>query len=279
LVLDLEQEGTVNLDHVRTTPKRTIGLGSIELLGKNNNKNEVVKKVEAATTTGPNAYLVEDEDGEGEYSADEDEYSVHDDEFLVDELPQEASQVTENESSTLKSDTVPPKPLAPKSWAALAKPSSVAAATTTADQPSIIADRNMLAAFGSMNVSEGGGQYSDAEDHDEPTSADAASAELQSNFPSLTAAATVPYEGSSDDEEEEAAHCKPIDHERREAKKLQALQPVSKSGRSYNSFRKYGNLMKPKSASNSAAKTKQEETIAPSNWEPRNNQETERLAN
>jgi RNA-binding protein NOB1 len=272
LVLDLEQEGTVDLHHVRTSPKRKIGLGTIELLGKNSNKKEEEKKGEAATTAAPNADLVEEEDGE-------DEYSVDDDEFSVDELAQQESQGKEDESSTLEPETVPTKPSAPKSWAALVKPSSAAAATTTADQPSIIADRNMRVAFGSMNVSESaiasGGQYSDADDDDDdeqPTSADAASAELQSIFPSLMVAATVPYEGSSDEEEEEAVHRKPIDHEELEAKKQQALQPVSKSGRSYNSFRKYGNLMKPKSASKPASKTKQEETVAALTMEPRINE-------
>ena len=72
--------------------------------------------------------------------------------------------------------------------------------------------------------------------------------ELKSEFPSLVAARHVPYEGSDDE-----AACQGIDEQdaKRKAdeeRKRKSLQPVSKSGKLYNSFRNYETLMKPKPA-------------------------------
>ena len=77
--------------------------------------------------------------------------------------------------------------------------------------------------------------------------------ELQSDFPSLQAALTVPYEGS-DDEGDNGNNARSrqedstlgMSREEQEARKKQSLQPVSKSGKMYNSFRNYGKLMKAK---------------------------------
>jgi RNA-binding protein NOB1 len=99
--------------------------------------------------------------------------------------------------------------------------------------------------------------------------------ELRSEFPSLAAALHVPYEGSdnedeskSDDEgkcsgEDALAAAKAADEER----KHQSLQPVTKSGKLYNSFRKYGNLMKPadpakKASTSSSSQTGEQIVVA-----------------
>jgi RNA-binding protein NOB1 len=98
-----------------------------------------------------------------------------------------------------------------------------------------------------------GGQFSDAEEDEGSESAFDAEdesgvlAELQLDFPSLAAASTVPY----CDDDAETGGQDPSERLRRrreaeEVRKQQSLRPVSKSGKLYNSFRKYGDLMKPR---------------------------------
>jgi RNA-binding protein NOB1 len=98
-------------------------------------------------------------------------------------------------------------------------------------------------------VDDATGQFSDAEDEDDDDEQveTALEEDLQSDFPSLQAALTVAYEGS--DDEDEVPHVPaPITFTREEQEELKkkSLQPISNSGKLYNSFRKYGNLMKPK---------------------------------
>jgi hypothetical protein len=114
----------------------------------------------------------------------------------------------------------------------------------------------------------GVGQFDDASESDEE---EEETIELELEFPSLLAASTVPYEGEDNEinnnlevvneekekvvEKEEKGANK--DEEKNKKKtvfltdeeKAQNLSRVSKSGRSYNSFRKYKGLMKPKQQS------------------------------
>lgn len=71
--------------------------------------------------------------------------------------------------------------------------------------------------------------------------------ELDMEFPSLSAALTIPYEGSDDEgdkgevgNEEKLKRAEEEEKRKREA----SLQPVSKSGKLYNSFRGYKDLVK-----------------------------------
>jgi hypothetical protein len=151
---------------------------------------------------------------------------------------------------------IPTKPAAPKSWAALVHPSTAPSATM-ADS-----DANVNVSFGSMRISSpaapttsvDAGQFDDAND-DEDTKTSDGQDDSQSDFPSLAMAAMlVPYERSDDEDEQEdgqpaVRQDEPqfvkLTYEELEAKKKEALKPISKSGKHYNSFRKYGKLMTP----------------------------------
>eukprot|EP00554_Chaetoceros_debilis_P005304 CAMPEP_0194074534 /NCGR_PEP_ID=MMETSP0149-20130528/1638_1 /TAXON_ID=122233 /ORGANISM="Chaetoceros debilis, Strain MM31A-1" /LENGTH=746 /DNA_ID=CAMNT_0038754745 /DNA_START=61 /DNA_END=2301 /DNA_ORIENTATION=- len=72
------------------------------------------------------------------------------------------------------------------------------------------------------------------------------SEELDMEFPSLSAALTVPYEGSDDeDENDQLGHADKLKKAEEEFQKRRAasLQPVSGSGKIYNSFRKYKDIV------------------------------------
>lgn len=72
--------------------------------------------------------------------------------------------------------------------------------------------------------------------------------ELAEAFPSLAAAATVPYDGSDDEGEVDAAGGKSalqLAQEEAERKRQESLKPIAatKNGKLYNSFRKYGHVV------------------------------------
>jgi RNA-binding protein NOB1 len=284
LLYDLEREGCGDMSHVRTTPKRTLGLGKIESLGKGEGASASV-----------------------EIPADQ----------IDEEFEEEAdSPVMENEEEE-KVDTGPDSSTSapaqkPKTWANLLNPSTTST-EATGDQPtpseSRIAEKGMNVTFGQMNLSKArgnaddqGGQFSDAEEDSaadesdsdfdpdqafsdeecdvyvlDPEEAEDIQQEaedlqkastkvaesppfeedLQSDFPSLAASLQVKYEGSDDegsDNEGSDGKGDGVDEElaAEEERKRRSRQPVSNSGKLYNSFRKYGKLMKP--ANPSAAK-------------------------
>lgn len=126
---------------------------------------------------------------------------------------------------------------------------------------------------GNGSDGNGGGQFSDAEDDDDfdfgtetqfanstaptgttnaqpSTSTVTVEEDLSSDFPSLAASLQVPYEGSDneDDEQEEepAETAAQLAKAAAEERKKEALKPVTKSGKLYNSFKKYKKVMKPK---------------------------------
>jgi RNA-binding protein NOB1 len=73
----------------------------------------------------------------------------------------------------------------------------------------------------------------------------------------MAAAATVPYEGEDTNSKDRL-----LEQERlQEELKQQSLQPISKSGKTYNSFRKYRSLMKP--AAPKAANSKPSSVLSP----------------
>jgi RNA-binding protein NOB1 len=93
---------------------------------------------------------------------------------------------------------------------------------------------------------------------------------IESEFPSLAAAATVPYEGSDDEagEEEEDIDSQLAWKKEEEERKKKSLQPMV-NGRvinnnkqaSYNSFRKYGNVVSTDGSAVAMKKQKEQSTI------------------
>ncbi|CAJ1934562.1 unnamed protein product [Cylindrotheca closterium] len=246
LCVDLEKEGCLDLEHIRTSPKRMVGLGPIKnLAGDDKTENQEEKK----------EGTVEEEDDDGEDSDDEGN-ELEDGVTFFQQSPSVADA---------PEPIAAPKPEAPKqpmSWAKVANPSASDSVTVVKESMKTITLAEPSPATG------GGGQFDDADDDEENVSGndqtndianeEELQKELESAFPSLTAAATVPYEGSDDEEEEEEdkadaeteddeeAMLKKLEEEEseRERKRQEALKPISNSGKLYNSFRKYGDLMK-----------------------------------
>ena len=270
LLYDLEREGCQgDVSHIRTTPKRTLGVGRIESLAK-----------EGDALVEPD---IEQEDMDEQAGA----------EFF--ETPVEP--VPE------KDEGAPPKQAGAKSWAMLVNPA--AASPLQVEFETKVADRALKVRFGSMNLSgervveyndqDLGGQFSDAEE-DSMSSDDEGYAdsdveisdeecdvyildpdeveerkasmenELKSDFPSLSASLLVPCEESN---EEDGIGSAPtlgpatLAKQEAERKKQEALRPVTKSGKLYNSFRKYGDVMKPKYTTIGITEEESSETQAP----------------
>lgn len=238
LLYDLEKEGCNGVvEHIRKTPKRMLGVGKVEMLVKNEVSTE--------------EYDVE------EVSDSEDETDDMEPNGLEPAMIQVAEQAASLPPSTVNETE---KPLKPKTWAMLVKPSEGSSEIPKVTSPIPIAtlvEQAISRPFGKMNLQNNasvtGGQFSDAEDDEFESSVtndnngvthDVLQDELKSDFPSLSAACLVPYEGGDDEEAE------PVDLEAQrkadELRKQQSLKPISKSGKLYNSFRGYQDLLKPK---------------------------------
>jgi RNA-binding protein NOB1 len=281
LLYDLEREGcggVHNMSHVRTTPKRKVGVGKIQSLNQtthaaasaanNNNNNNPASEEEETKHADPLMMR----DGHGASFFESHEIDIVDDSEDDDDDEEEDSEDEENpanaemvehndeapqgghEDDTPKAVTSTVAPL--KSWAMLVNPGTasrqalpvVAAASTPVAQ---MAEQAMSVSFGQMNLSDNANTGGEAEEdgasnHEDDLDLEA---ELQSDFPSLQVALTVPYDGSDDEGERPGTTSTNIvgrAGEVQEKIKQEALKPVSSSGKMYNSFRKYGDLMKPK---------------------------------
>jgi RNA-binding protein NOB1 len=269
LLYDLEREGT-DMEHVRTTPKRPVGVGTIKMMGGGEKKSP-------ATASNEQYDVVEDEEEEEEEEEDS-ESDQEADAPPVDDFNEEKAH------ETAASSNQPPQP---KTWAMLVNPTEASTALPIVPEPASIAEKAVHVSFGKMNLrkehvesEDVGGQFSDAEEdtlgeEEEESSSEfnsqkeisdeecdvyirdpddlegeksltvdqqrALEEDLKSELPSLAAARLVPYEGSDDEGDEEEAKRR-ADEER----KRQSLQPISNSGKLYNSFRKYGDLLKTK---------------------------------
>jgi RNA-binding protein NOB1 len=271
LLYDLEREACRgNVSHVRTCPKRMIGLGPIATLGGGGSGSSTSAKepplgsFQGGDNQAPPKSLYESEGEDGEFSVDgesaeEDEASTHS-EMLEDQLEKKDGSAL----ATRK----------PKSWAQAVNPAarSVSDAPPGSLEPSDDVDSWVTSRFGRINLwaratpgvgnDLGGGQFSDAEEDEDSdncpdidTGAERdVEGELELDFPSLAAASTVPYCYDDDKpggHDEKADNEDPTERLRRrqqaeEDRKNQSLRPVSKSGKLYNSFRNYGDLMKPR---------------------------------
>lgn len=276
LVLDLEREGCLSIEHLRTTPKRTVGLGTITSLAsrpkESTSSDENKEGKEESSATAPAA--VEDYDIVEESDDDDDDDCEDDD----DDDEEKEGPTTSRPTTTISS------------WAALVNPQEGSktvqvdiAPTATHVLSSGLASMTLISS--SSNQAEAlGGQWDDASEEEEKSNDNSplSGTDLESEFPSLAAAATVPFEGEDDDDEDiaptnghnpspsettktaamtttsrtvvfedDTAVKERLEQERRdeeeerERRKQEALKPISKSGKMYNSFRKYGKLMKP----------------------------------
>uniref|UniRef100_A0A7S4AL11 PIN domain-containing protein n=1 Tax=Pseudo-nitzschia australis TaxID=44445 RepID=A0A7S4AL11_9STRA len=309
LTIDLEREGnrimggTSTSEHIRTTPKRKIGLGSIVAMNQGSKKDpdaavpnavatvqeekedantEILPEEETQKLLGREDYdEVEDseEDDESDDNDDDDDDGGGDDNS-VDVEQQESIAVGAPtpvpESAEVGATATPP---VKKSWATLVNPTAASVtATTLTKSPAFSLSLAPMKLTSSEKDSDGngngngngGGQFDDASEDESENATNTLEEELQMEFPSLSATITVPYEGEDDEirakndetlaaaadssetgkEEEKDGGDKP--HKKKasvfmtEEEKQKNLQPLSKSGLKYNSFRKYKGLMKPK---------------------------------
>ncbi|CAB9509684.1 20S-pre-rRNA D-site endonuclease NOB1 [Seminavis robusta] len=233
LVYELEQEGCQgNMDHVRKTPKRTVGIGKVELLNNNNKP----KQQQQATDNNNAGESKEEEELEYDVVEDSEEEEEEEEEKSKEQVSFFEEKPTQPPEITTPATTTP---AAPKSWAMLVNPKTAASAPAPDIQT---AEVSLKASMGQLNINNDG-QFSDAEEEDEEeidNNNNGVQEELQLEFPSLAASIHVPYEGDDNDME-------PIEYQQRaeEERKKKATQPVSNSGKLYNSFRGYGKLFQP----------------------------------
>jgi RNA-binding protein NOB1 len=248
LLYDLESRAcSGNIDHVRKTPKRTLGVGKIELLCA----QQPLSSLKSS-------------------SVDKQRDDVFDERRVDPKIGLPAAAET-------KEWTGSDQPARISTWALVVNPleasSCLPQVSITPEPCERLGETALLAPFGQMKLAQDlpvQGQFSDASSSDEESCSDddydeaftsdeeaeayifdpeelseaALQEDLKSEFPSLEAACLVPYEGDDDDDaavdEEESKRL--ADEER----KRQSLQPISKSGKLYNSFRNYGELMSSK---------------------------------
>lgn len=257
LVVDLELEGCYSLEHLRVTPKRTIGLGTITTLSKSKQSEgqDNEEKKEGDQAEDEVDFEISEEEGDSDSSSD-------------DENVESSDEETDPESPSAAAVRAIP----PLSWAKLVNPlegSESVQIDADSITGAIVTPMEMLAVAEPRHEGVEEGSATDGD----------VVRELACEFPSLAAAATVPYEGDdqesavtdnsttepsciegistkpknvrfcedvldNDKKEEARANRLKVEHEERERRKQEALKPISKSGKLYNSFRSYGNLMK-----------------------------------
>lgn len=230
LTLDLEREGCHgSVAHLRTTPKRTIGLGTMTTLNTTTTTHHMEEKKDDPASSLDYDIIVLEDDGSEESEDDEDDGDEGD--------------------NVLAEDTQVPT-TSSFSWAKLVNPKD--------------GSETVQVEVGDVAVKQ------NTTNQEEEPSPNTLVEELASEFPSLSASATVPFEGEDEhDDDEQVVSTKNSkrlvqfddagmaaemeceaerlqqEAEERERLKKEALKPISKSGKLYNSFRKYQDLMKP----------------------------------
>lgn len=257
LVYELEKEGC-GVDHIRTTPKRTVGVGKVQLL--NAKKTEAVAAAAAVAATVAATKTGEEEEEDVEYDEVEDSDEEGGDEASIEKDKEKLSFFEEAPIQPPVMAATEPVPMKaagpPKSWAILVNASKAGATV-----PATATDKGIpTKAFYKMNLKNApdDGQFSDAEG-DEDVAATKVEEEPEQDFPSLSAAIHVPYEAEVD-EMEPVEYDPPSndnndhDHDNEtqktkemieEDRKVEAVKPISNSGKLYNSFRGYNKLFKP----------------------------------
>lgn len=233
LAYELEGEWT-DMTHVRKTPKRMVGMGKIESMGEEKDE-ETLEEAEA-----------------------------------IDPSPQTPNVIPVEETQVEPTPRPPPK-----TWANL-----VNRDIGSNEVPVIIpaVDDEKVEKSVTFNVDDQEGQFSDAEESTRSSTGSFDSEaeisdeecdvyildpeevaeknrkvleqDLEAEFPSLAASSLIPYDGSDKEEDDIAENSLAANVERKEQleqkRKEDSLKPKSNSGKLYNSFRKYGDLMKPK---------------------------------
>eukprot|EP00560_Eucampia_antarctica_P005142 CAMPEP_0197841998 /NCGR_PEP_ID=MMETSP1437-20131217/46485_1 /TAXON_ID=49252 ORGANISM="Eucampia antarctica, Strain CCMP1452" /NCGR_SAMPLE_ID=MMETSP1437 /ASSEMBLY_ACC=CAM_ASM_001096 /LENGTH=828 /DNA_ID=CAMNT_0043451819 /DNA_START=48 /DNA_END=2535 /DNA_ORIENTATION=- len=203
LLYDLEAEGCHGeMCHIRTTPKRAVGIGRITPLQTNKIKIEQDTKVPDESETAENCTSNNANEAENKdqpicpndptfFEVSPEDIDVSDDD---DDSQNESDASSKNNTDTVTDsshDTMSTTTISKKTWATTVDPSASAASTSrtnhqttvTATKVDDIADRALHSSFGSMNISSGrkhtesktnhfptgikgdlGGQFSDAEE-------------------------------------------------------------------------------------------------------------------
>jgi len=314
LTLDLEREGNLvagntDLEHIRTTPKRKIGLGTIlpmnnakqkddageEKKGEDGDADAAAAAAAATAVEAPKLLGREDYDEvEDSDESDDDEDHVEEEGEDVEDSDQSDNNNNNNnnneeEEADMRSvgegDVASPvsEPAVPvrKTWATLVNPIAASASVAPTDParglslaPMTLRDEKEededggAGQFDDASEDGGGEQNDDQKQQTNATTITTVEEELQLDFPSLTASVTVPFEG--EDHEIEArleTEAKTGDGKPKaktsvfmtEEEKQKNLQPLSKSGRIYNSFRKDKGLFKPKPVKKKAASVEEQD--------------------
>jgi RNA-binding protein NOB1 len=265
LLYDLEREANGgDMSHVRTTPKRRMGLGRMQTLGP------ATKTTTANTVIDAQDYIVEREEDfvkddsvtngvrhiaeDDRHEADVSKAVEHSNHPAADPSPAPA---------VVSSPAGIPRSTHLQAWATVAPPNPATAAPIHSTR--ISGTHLEISNDDDDSSSDQGGQFSDAEDErtvDESANDPWDVAErrytdgrqIQSDFPSWTASGLAPARDNAVDAVPER---RPDDDELRqriedEQRKRRSLQPISKSGKLYNSFTKYQHLMKPAPATRKA---------------------------
>jgi len=191
LQYDLDVEGCNSSSHLRSVPKRAL-IGKIEALRKNTVDNQVV-------------------------SIDEEKKKLEEEDVIQKEESKCAEEVSRTDTVVQNCD-IENKSTAniPMSWASRVNILEASVPTSEVQTPfsAFTADGQLKIKLSSIHIEEGDedvieGQFSDAEEEfsEESESKDNQSqsileTELQSHFPCLSAATTVPYDGSGDESDE-----------------------------------------------------------------------------
>jgi RNA-binding protein NOB1 len=284
LLYDLEREGCGDMSHVRKTPKRTLGLGKIESLGQGEGASASVEipadQIDEEFEEEPDSSPMENEE---EQKVDTEQDSSP----AAPQKPKTWATLLNPSTNSTEATGAEPTPsesrIAEKGMNVTFGQMKLSKARGNAeDQGGQFSDAEEDSADDESDSDFDPDQAFSDEDCDvyvlDPEEAEdiqqeaedlqKASAkvtesppfeeDLQSDFPSLAASLQVKYEGSDDegsDNEGSDGEGDGVDEElaAEEERKRRSRQPVSNSGKLYNSFRKYGKLMKP--ATPSAKKT------------------------
>jgi RNA-binding protein NOB1 len=276
LLYDLEREGCGDMSHVRKTPKRTLGLGKIESLGPDGVARVVTTSVpieghfKAESESESPLLVVENE----EEKMAETEPSSSPAALAPTQKPKTWAKLVNPSAVSTEAFAVQTSSFTDK--ALTASFGQMKLAKVGEDQGGQFSDAEEDS--GEEDSDFDPEDFSDEEDvsdedcdvyvldpeeagelKQEAEELKQASTnideELQSEFPSLAASLNVPYEGSDDEgnddegSEEEGNDESEVDkdlawHKAEEERKSKATQPISNSGKLYNSFRKYGKLLK-----------------------------------
>jgi RNA-binding protein NOB1 len=283
LLYDLEREGCGDMSHVRKTPKRTLGLGKIQSLGQGGGASASVEipadQIDEEFEAEEDSYPMENEE---EQKVDTESVSSP---AAPPQKPKTWANLLNPSTTSTVAPGAQPTPSESRTIAekgmnvtfgqmnlSKARGNNVedqggqfsdAEEDSADDESESDSDFDPDQAFSDeecdvyiLDPEEADDIQQEAEDLQKASTKAAESPpfeeDLQSEFPSLAASLQVKYEGSDDEGSDESdgegeGGGDDVDDElaAEEERKRRSRQPVSNSGKLYNSFRKYGNLMKP----------------------------------